>query len=244
MGAKTGFMGATSIRLFVEMPFLAGAALRLGEAQAHYLSRVMRCAVGDTLLVFNGMDGEFKAEIAAFSRRDAILNLLSPVRPQAAEPDSWLCFALLKRQKTDLVVEKATELGVSRILPVMTARTQADHVNVERLRAIAVEAAEQCGRLVVPQIAAPVALPALLAGWPGGRTLFVADERRDSAVLGFSREPTGLLVGPEGGFTDAEVAAIGARPGCMRVSLGARILRAETAVIAGLALLLASGPRE
>jgi len=244
MGAKTGFMGAPSIRLFVETPLAAGVRILLPEAQAHYLSRVMRCGVGDDLLVFNGMDGEFRACIEEFSRRDAGLRVKAQTRAQAPEPDCWLCFALLKRQKTDLVVEKATEMGVSRIQPVITARTQADHVNLDRLRAIVIEAAEQCERLAVPEIMAPMALPALLADWPAARNLFVADERRDAPTLRFASEPAGLLVGPEGGFTDAEVAAIGANPKFSRVSLGARILRAETAAIAGLALLLASGPKE
>jgi len=237
-------MGAASIRLFVETKLSAGALVRLAEAQAHYLGRVMRCAVGDEVKLFNGVDGEFAARIEEFGRREAGLRVAAQTRAQETEPDCWLCFALLKRQKTDLVVEKATELGVSRIQPVITARTQADHVNLERLRAIAIEAAEQCERLAVPEIFAPAALPALLAGWPADRKLFVADERRDAPVLRFASDPAALLIGPEGGFTDAEVAAIGANPKFSRVSLGARILRAETAAIAGLALLLASGPKE
>jgi 16S rRNA (uracil1498-N3)-methyltransferase len=237
-------MRAASIRLLVEGVLERGGALRLAEAQAHYLSRVMRCAAGDGVLVFNGIDGEFCARIEELSRRGAILRVASQTRVQTPEPDCWLCFALLKRQKTDLVVEKATELGVSRIQPVITARTQGTQVNLERLRAIAIEAAEQCERLAVPEIRAPMALTALAAGWPDGRTLFVADERRDAPALRFSSEPSALLIGPEGGFTDGEVAAIGANPRFARVSLGARILRAETAAIAGLALLLASGPKE
>jgi 16S rRNA (uracil1498-N3)-methyltransferase len=182
--------------------------------------------------------------VGAVRKHQVELLVQERTRAQAAEPDCWLVFALLKRTKTDLVVEKATELGVSRILPVVTVRTQADHVNLDRLRAIAVEAAEQCERLVVPQIAAPEKLPALLAAWPAGRVLYMADERRTGSVARLASGPSALLVGPEGGFTDGEVAAIGANQHVMRVSLGARILRAETASIAGLALLLASDPSE
>ncbi len=222
----------------------AGGPAPGSEAQAHYLGNVMRRSVGDTVRLFNGVDGEWAARVVALSRKAVVFEPETFVRAQAAEPDCWLCFALLKRTKTDLVVEKATELGVSRILPVVTARTQGDHVNLGRLRAIAIEAAEQCERLAVPEIAAPVPLAALLRGWPAGRKLFMADERRDAAVARFAAGPAALLVGPEGGFTDAEVAAIGADQNVTRVSLGARILRAETAAIAGLALLLAGDLNE
>ncbi len=237
-------MGDTSIRLFVEAPLGADIWVQLHDKQAHYLSKVMRLEAGDTLLVFNGADGEWRARVGNVGKHQLSLLVQAPTREQAAEPDCWLVFALLKRTKTDLVVEKATELGVSRILPVVTARTQGDHVNIGRLRAIAVEAAEQCERLAVPEIAAPEKLPALLDGWPAGRRLFMADERRDAPVARAASGPAALLIGPEGGFTSGEVAAIGANQHVTRVSLGARILRAETAAIAGLALLLASGPTE
>jgi 16S rRNA (uracil1498-N3)-methyltransferase len=237
-------MRATSIRLHVQSKLPEGEFIQIHDAQAHYLTRVMRLEPGDTLRVFNGVDGEFQARMGNIQRHQVSLLIQHQTRVPEVEPDCWLCFALLKRQKTDLVVEKATEMGVSRIQPVMTARTQADHVNLDRLRAIATEAAEQCERLAVPEIMAPVALPALLGAWPAGRKLFLADERRDAPTLRFTSEPAALLIGPEGGFTDAEVAAIGANPEFFRVSLGARILRAETAAIAGLALLLASGPKE
>ena len=130
-------MSATSIRLFVANALETGASLSLAEAQAHYLANVMRVAAGDSLRVFNGVDGEFQARVVAFGRKQAELAIEGQTRPQTPEPDCWLCFALLKRQKTDLVVEKATELGVSVIQPILTARTQADHVNLARLRAIA-----------------------------------------------------------------------------------------------------------
>jgi 16S rRNA (uracil1498-N3)-methyltransferase len=235
-------MSATSIRLFVNTPLMESTEVPLEAAQSHYLGNVMRLQPGDTLRLFNGVAGEWQAEIAQISRKQAVLNVRHQTRAPEREPDCWLCFALLKRQKTDLVVEKATELGASVIQPVVTARTQADHVNLERLRAIAMEAAEQCERLVVPEIRAPLPLPRLMASWPQ-RRLYVADERRTAPVLAPApgpAQPSALLVGPEGGFTDAELEGIAAIPIVSRVSLGRRILRAETAAIAGLALLLAS----
>ncbi len=235
-------MSNSSIRLFVSTPLVRGVSAPGNEAQAHYLANVMRRSVGDPVLLFNGADGEWAAQISELTRKKVTFEPHQQTRPQAPEPDAWLCFALLKRTKTDLVVEKATELGVSRIQPVITSRTQADHVNLERLRAIAIEAAEQCERLVVPEIMQPIPLPALMAQWPLGRTLFIADERRTAKLLRFSSAPAALLVGPEGGFTDAELVGIGAHPQVTRVSLGAQILRAETAAIAGLALLLATDP--
>jgi 16S rRNA (uracil1498-N3)-methyltransferase len=237
-------MTAPSIRLFVNLPLLPSLTVGLSDAQAHYLGNVMRLAEGDEILLFNGAQGEWRARLQALSKGTALLELLEQTRRQEQEPDCWLCFALLKRQKTDLVVEKATELGVSIIQPVITARTQADHVNLGRLRAIAIEAAEQCERLAVPEIRAPLKLPALLANWPAGRALYLADERRTAPIPRPTSAPAALLIGPEGGFTGAEIDAIGAKPDVTRVSLGRRILRAETAAIAGLALLLASDPPE
>ncbi len=234
-------MSATSIRLFVEAALSTGAVIGVTEGQSHYLSKVMRLAPGDTLRVFNGRDGEFHALVTHIGKKEVNLAVQNATRPQQGEPDCWLCFALLKRQKTDLVVEKATELGVSVIQPVITARTQGDHVNLDRLRAIAIEAAEQCERLAVPEIRPPVKLPHLIAAWPD-RPLYVADERRTAKLLRFSAAPSALLIGPEGGFTGAELEGIGAHPLVTRVSLGARILRAETAAIAGLTLLLAADP--
>jgi 16S rRNA (uracil1498-N3)-methyltransferase len=227
-------------------PFQAGDTAPVSEAQAHYLANVMRVGLGDRLRAFDGVSGEFEAVVETVSRKGASLRIGARTRAMEPPPDCWLCFALLKRQKTDLVVEKATELGVARILPVITARTQADHVNLDRLRAIAIEAAEQCERVSVPEIGAPMSLETLMTGWPE-RRLYVADERRTAAVLNSTAAGTGpraLLIGPEGGFTEAELDGIAARPLVTRVSLGRRILRAETAAIAGLALLLAGDPQE
>jgi 16S rRNA (uracil1498-N3)-methyltransferase len=235
-------MSTASIRLFVPAPIAEGTEIALGEAQSHYLANVMRASAGDSLRIFDGASGEWRAAVTAISRKKVVLTAQVQTRPQAPEPDAWLCFALLKRAKTDMVVEKATELGVSVIQPIITARTNADHVNLDRLRAIAVEAAEQCERLAVPDIRAPLPLARLMADWPADRQLFIADERRTSALLGPTQGPVALMTGPEGGFTEQELEAIARTPQVTRVSLGARILRAETAAIAGLALQLAARP--
>jgi len=240
-------MSAPSIRVFAPTPLHSGAKFALPEPQSHYLLNVMRLRVGARLLVFDGMSGEYEAEINAATRKAASLTVLHQTRPlEPPGPDIFLCFALLKRQKTDLVVEKATELGATHIQPVITARTQADHVNLERLRAITIEAAEQCESLSLPAIFAPVPLAKLVSTLPEETKIFIADERRTAPPL---RRPPGeaplaLIIGPEGGFTEAELAAIGGQQSVNRVSLGARILRAETAAIAGLALLLAAGRPE
>jgi 16S rRNA (uracil1498-N3)-methyltransferase len=230
-------MSTASIRLMVECPLAAGAAIAITDTQTHYLASVMRAAPGDMLRVFNGADGEWQARIETVTRKAVTLTALHQTRGQAPPPDIILCFALLKRQKTDLVIEKATELGVAAIRPVITARTQADHVNLTRLRAIATEAAEQCEGLSVPAIAEPVQLAPLLQSWPG-RPLYVADERRIAAHLRPTSGPAGLLIGPEGGFSDSEIEMIARHEHVRRVSLGPRILRAETAAIAALTLLL------
>ncbi len=242
-------MSDPSIRLFVTAPLQAGQELAASEAQSHYLANVMRRAVGDTIKLFNGKDGEWAARIAAISRKAVRLEPLTQTRLQETDPDCWLCFALLKRQKIDMVVEKATELGASVLQPIITERTQSSQVNLERLRAIAIEAAEQCERLMVPEIREPVRLSALLSAWPSERQLFIADERRNGIGLSppaDALQPIALMTGPEGGWTSRELDGIGAHPlvsRFMRVSLGARILRAETAAIAGLALLLAQEPQ-
>ena len=230
-----------SIRLHVAMPLAAGATLTTTPAQAHYLRTVMRRGPGATLRLFNGRDGEWEARILALSRDAARLEVGRQQRPQAQDPDLWLAFAPLKRDATDLIVQKATELGATALLPVLTRRTVAARVNLDRLAAIATEAAEQCERLTVPRIAAPQSLSDLLAAWPSGRTLFAAIERTAAPPLRPCRGPCGLLIGPEGGFAPEELDELDRHALVKPVSLGPRILRAETAAIVGLALLQAPG---
>ena len=229
-----------SIRLFVDFPLAAGAEILASAAQAHYLGTVMRRAAGETLRLFNGRDGEWAGEIAAIRRDRATLHVVSPLRKQAPEPDLWLLFAPLKRDATDLVVQKATELGASRLLPVLTERTQTARMNHDRLQAIATEAAEQCERLTVPAIDPPLRLTDRLKDWHE-RPVIVAMERiaapRPPALTG----PRALLVGPEGGFSSAELAWLNSLPFVVPASLGPLVLRADTAAIAGLALLGRAG---
>jgi 16S rRNA (uracil1498-N3)-methyltransferase len=226
-----------SIRLYVSEVLTLHAEVRLAATQTHYLATVMRAAVGDTLRLFNGTDGEWTARVIALRRGEVRLRVEGQTRLQSPEPDLWLLFAPLKRDATDLVVQKATELGASALYPVLTARSNTTRVNAERWAAIAVEAAEQCERLTLPAIAAPRPLPAVLAEWPTGRTLVVAMERADVPAMRRAAGPTALLVGPEGGFTGAELDGLRRYPFVTPASLGPRILRAETAAIVGLALL-------
>jgi 16S rRNA (uracil1498-N3)-methyltransferase len=223
-------------RLFITSGLQAGQTVNGSQAQAHYLKNVLRRAAGDAVCLFNGRDGEFAAHIADLRKAEVTFHLASQTRAQAAEPDIWLAFCLLKRDATDLVVQKATELGVSAVLPIVSGRTNAAGTNLDRLRAIATEAAEQSERLTVPALHQPQTLGALLAAWPRERTLAAAVERVAAAPPGGQG---GLLVGPEGGFSGGELDALHAAPFIQAVSLGPRILRAETAAIAGLALLLA-----
>jgi len=236
-------MHSGSIRLFVTDALRAGVDITPSVAQAHYLGTVMRQGVGDQLRLFNGTEGEWLARIAAIRKDKATLTVESELRPQAPEPDLWLAFAPLKRDATDFVVQKATELGASALLPVFTERTNTARVNLDRLRATAVEATEQCERLTVPEIHPPVPLATLLANWPRNRALFVAMERDETTPLLPTDGPAALLVGPEGGFSTQDRVLMEKTVACIGVSLGPRILRAETAAIVGLALLQAPGCR-
>jgi 16S rRNA (uracil1498-N3)-methyltransferase len=231
---------AGSIRLFVNAALREGGEVGATPGQAHYLGAVMRCRSGDAVRLFNGREGEWQARIAELRRGTARLAVEHRLRPQAEEPDLWLAFALLKRFVTDLVVQKATELGASALLPLFTGRTGAERVNEARLAAIATEAAEQSERLTVPTLHPPQSFSDFLAGWPHGRVLLAAMERADAPpVPALQGRPAGLLIGPEGGFTEAELDALRRRPFVVPVSLGPRILRAETAAIVGLALMQA-----
>jgi 16S rRNA (uracil1498-N3)-methyltransferase len=202
---------------------------------------VMRRAIGDPVVLFNGTDGEWAARIVALRRGAAAIVADRMLRPQAPEPDLWLVFSPLKRDATDLVVQKATELGVAALHPVLTARTNAQRANLARFHAIATEAAEQSERLTVPAIHEPRPLAALLQSWPKNRRLFVAAERTATPPFIPTHDPAALLTGPEGGFTPAELDALRLHPLVTLMSLGPRILRAETAAIAGLARLQGPG---
>lgn len=234
-----------SARLFTIGALGPDLAVPLERAQSHYLIHVMRLGEGDIVALFNGLDGEWRASVAQVARHAVTLRCEEQTRPQRAESDIWLAFAPLKKTATDFVIEKATELGVSRLIPVFTRRTTAARVNVDRLKARAVEAAEQCERLSVPAIAEAVTLDRLLADWPAGRRLFVLDEtgggRPIASVLeerrtgGVESPAHAILIGPEGGFSLNELDALRKLAFVTPVGVGPRILRAETAAVAGLA---------
>ena len=223
---------STTPRLYVELPLAAGAVLTLPVPQSHYLSQVMRRKPGDVVRLFDGANGEWAARLLSVTRKAVDVRCEAQSAPQEAVPDLWLCAAPLKRGSIDWVAEKACELGVARLVPVLTRRTVVDKLNVDRLRAHMVEAAEQCGRTALPELADPVTLAALLKGWPAGRTLIFADETGGApmaAALRTAPAPAAILIGPEGGFTPDEREAIRAVPGALAISLGPRILRADTA---------------
>jgi 16S rRNA (uracil1498-N3)-methyltransferase len=227
-------------RLFVGTPLSEGARVELDAGQANYLGNVMRLGEGAELLTFDGGSGEWLARIAAAGKKRMTLVVERRTREPETIPDVWLAFAPVKRTQTDWLVEKATELGVAKLLPVMTRRTIAERVKLERLEAIAIEAAEQCGRTRLPEILAPQPLARFLDQRGTGRTLYFADEGGgEPAALAFKAGSAAILTGPEGGFTDEERAAIRAAPNAVPVSLGPRILRAETAALAALASYMA-----
>jgi 16S rRNA (uracil1498-N3)-methyltransferase len=228
-----------SIRLFVDHPLYAGTEVPATGEQAHYLGHVMRRGVGDKVLLFNGRDGEVSAEMTAIRKDRAVFRVVSVTRLQEQEVPRSLVFAALKRDANEWMIEKATELGVSRLCPVFTERTNTARLNLDRLGSIAREAAEQCERLSVPAIDPPVDLHQLLAAWPAGLTLSAAIERSDAPPPQPAAGPAALLVGPEGGFTRAELDALRRLPFVEPICLGPRILRAETAAVVGLALLQA-----
>ncbi|HXV01259.1 MAG TPA: 16S rRNA (uracil(1498)-N(3))-methyltransferase [Caulobacteraceae bacterium] len=229
------------IRLFVSVDLVRGAEAAPRPEQIHYLAHVMRVRAGEEILTFNGRDGEWLTRVAAISRHEARLEAVRQVRTQAAGPDLDLLVALVKRPRLETIAEKAAELGVRRLRPLLTERTNVPAANLARLAAIAVEAAEQTGRLDVPRVAPPERLAAVLAAWPADRRLMFCDEAGDAPpILAALEDATpgswAILIGPEGGFTSAERATARAVPGALPVSLGPRVLRADTAAIAALSL--------
>jgi 16S rRNA (uracil1498-N3)-methyltransferase len=227
-------------RLFVRASLGEGTRVELDAAQANYLGNVMRLREGAELLVFDGHSGEWLARIAEAAKKRMSLSVERQTREAEGISDVWLAFAPVKRARTDWLVEKATELGAARLLPVITQRTIAERVKLERLEAIAIEAAEQCGRTKLPEIAEPIALKHLLNHRDAARTLYFADEEGGEwAPDAFTAGPCAILIGPEGGFTQDERSAIRAAPNSVAISLGPRILRAETAALAALAAYMA-----
>lgn len=229
-------------RLFVEGDLSAGARLPLERAQANYLLNVLRLGAGDDILIFNGRDGEWRAGVEPDGRKSAHLVVGAQTRPQPRAPDVAYCFAPLKHARLDYMVQKAVEMGATALSPIITRRTQAARVNLERMRANAIEAAEQCGVLALPAIAAETRFDAWVAAFDPDRLLVFCDEDAENAPLPKLAEaakearPLSVLVGPEGGFDPAERARLLSLPNVLRLSLGPRILRADTAAVAALAL--------
>ncbi len=235
-------------RLFLEAALSFGVDVPLTREQANYLVNVLRLAVGDSVLVFNGRDGEWLANLSAVSKKSASLRLQDRRREQEAVPDIDYLFAPLKHARLDYMVQKAVEMGARRLTPVLTARTQVHRINAERMRANAIEAAEQCGILSLPEIDAPVALDRVLGAWPDDRLLVFCDEDAPVADplaalrsrVGASPPPAAVLIGPEGGFDERERRLLLAFPRALAISLGPRVLRADTAGVAAMALVQAA----
>ncbi|MCC0006335.1 MAG: 16S rRNA (uracil(1498)-N(3))-methyltransferase [Methylobacteriaceae bacterium] len=232
-------------RLFVEDALHAGARIAAGADRANFLLNVLRLKEGDRLLVFNGRDGEWLASIAQAKKREAILAIEELTRAQEGGPDIDYCFAPLKHARLDYVVQKAVEMGAARLRPVLTRRTQVARLNLERMRSNVIEAAEQCGVLCAPEVEPEVSLERMVAQWPSERLLVFCDEDAGvanpiealTAARGAGARAVGLLIGPEGGFDEKERALVLSAPNVLRISLGPRILRADTAAVAGMALI-------
>lgn len=259
-------MKQAKVRLYVEQGLGEGQTIPLERDQAHYLFGVMRMAVGDPVLLFNGRDGEWRCSVSVANKRNGELVCEVQTKPLQMPPDLWLCFAPIKKARTDFIVEKAAEMGAARIVPVATEFTNSERIRQDRLQAHAVEAAEQCGGTYVPEVAELTKLEKLLAEWPEGRQLMFCDEAKVGAAsmfgnqgrgraweeanepsreegrarpdLSVGREDEGwaILIGPEGGFSDAERAKLRALTFAHVVSLGPRILRADTAAVAAMTI--------
>ncbi|WP_263588130.1 16S rRNA (uracil(1498)-N(3))-methyltransferase [Sphingopyxis sp. GC21] len=240
MPATPAWPPASTPRIYTDTPLAAGAMVALDGAAAHYLLNVMRAKPGDPLLLFDNRSGEWLGAVAEASRRTLSIRIEHQMRPIERVPDLWLCFAPVKKARLDWIIEKATELGVARLQPVITERTIVERVKQERLAAQIVEACEQCGRTALPDLADPAKLPQLLKDWPVGRTLLFADEAGGVPLAAVAAPaPAAILTGPEGGFTDRERAMLIDHDAVKRIALGPRILRAETAAIAATALWMA-----
>lgn len=237
MIATPAWPPASTPRLYVDQPLDQLQEIPLSGPQAHYLLSVMRARPGDPVRLFDDRSGEWLAEVAHAGKRDLVLAIRARLGPRESVPDLWLLAAPIRKGRIDWVIEKACELGVARIVPVLTRRAVVDKINPERLAAHMIEAAEQCGRTALPELAELARLDSLLRDWPEDRALIFADE---AGGIPFSQAvtpgPAAILIGPEGGFTDEERAAIRNCPQARAVSLGPRILRADTAAVAAVAL--------
>ena len=241
IGVSSGVRMSNSkakIRLHVDASLGVGQSVLLSQGQSHYLFSVIRLAAGDALLAFNGKDGEWLAHISQVSKRGGQLLCAYQTAAQSFPPDLWLLFAPLKKNRTDLVVEKAVELGVRRIVPVITQRTNAERLRTDKLTAHAIEAAEQCGATFVPEIDEPIRLETILKNWPANRALIFCDETRDAPPIAKALKPraSAILIGPAGGFAPEEIALLKAQKQTIPVTLGPRILRADTAALAALTI--------
>lgn len=233
-------MEQAKIRLFVEDELAEGAVLNLA-AQAHYLTNVMRLQAGALVALFNGRDGEWTARLVEAGKRRVTAECLGQAVGQILPPDLWLIFAPIKKARTDFIVEKATEMGARRIQPVFTRFTNSERVRPDKLRAHCIEAAEQCGGVYVPELLAPTPLDKLLDAWPADRHLMFCDETADGmdamgALTAAGGDKWAIIIGPEGGFAPEEAERLRALPQSVPVSLGPRILRADTAAVAAMAL--------
>ena len=227
------------VRLYVEHPLGAGQSVDLSKDQAHYLFGVMRLPVGAGVLLFNGQDGEYLAEITKAAKRGGVLTCHEQTKPLMLPPDLWLLFAPIKKTRTDFIVEKAAELGISRICPVQTEFTNSERIRQDRLQAHAIEAAEQCGGTYVPQVSALTKLEQVLSDWPEERQILFCDENLAGTSKGLRDLPTGpwaILIGPEGGFSEQERKRLHAMPQTHPICLGPRILRADTAAVSAITL--------
>ncbi len=241
MPATPAWPPQSAVRLFVDEPLSQGALLTIGGGQAHYLLNVMRMKAGTVLKLFDGVTGEWAAEVAATAKRDITLSVTAQLRPREPVPDLWLGAAPIRRARFDFLAEKACELGVARFTPVLTRRAVVDKIKPDRLRAQMIEAAEQCGRTVLPEIDPETKLADWLSAL-GNRTLFFADEEGGApAAASFAAHPgpAAILVGPEGGFDAGERTLVRGHPHAIAISLGPRILRAETAGLAATAAWMA-----
>jgi len=232
-------MADAKIRLFVEQALAPGNSVALDRDQANYLFNVMRLGPGALILLFNSVDGEFLAEVVDAGKRRGMLSVREQTKPLQMPPDLWLLFAPIKKARTDFIVEKAAEMGAARICPVSTDFTNSDRIRRDKLQAHAREAAEQCGGTYVPEVADLAKLSAVLDGWPDDRQLMFCDEARVGAADSLAPAKSGkwaILIGPEGGFSQAERALLKGMAQTTAISLGPRILRADTAAVAAMTL--------